>query len=114
MGKDEAPAQSGELSLTELRHHLLRLEETIIFALIERAHFARNDRIYARGSESVWTKSAEHGDIGSTYSFLEFFMKETERVQALLGRYVMACVRRESSEEGEDGTCERMPEVQTY
>ncbi|EDQ87529.1 uncharacterized protein MONBRDRAFT_10005 [Monosiga brevicollis MX1] len=80
-------AGSGELSLQDLRDYLLRLEETIIFALIERAHFARNDRIYRRGEGSVWEASSTHSALGQQYSFLEYFLRETERIQALLGRY---------------------------
>ena len=75
------------MSLAELRDHLLRLEETIIFALIERAHFAHNLSIYQRDTQSVWTTSSTHAGMVDKHSFLEYFLKETERVQALLGRF---------------------------
>ena len=41
-------ATSDVLSLDVLRSALARQEETIIFALIERAQFARNPALYAR------------------------------------------------------------------
>ena len=60
------------LSLDDIRSILTRLEDTIIFSLIERAQFAHNPKIYNRG---VFKELEE---LGFTGSWLEWFLKETE------------------------------------
>ena len=60
------------LSLERIRSVLTRLEDTIIFSLIERAQFAHNPRIYQRGA---FKELGEHGFNGS---FLDWFLKEIE------------------------------------
>lgn len=60
------------LSLERIRNVLVRLEETIIFSLIERAQFAQNPRIYQRGAFTELTA------LGFPGSWLEWFLKETE------------------------------------
>ena len=60
------------LSLDRIRSVLTRLEDTIIFSLIERAQFAHNARIYRRGAFKELT------DLGFNGSWLEWFLKETE------------------------------------
>ncbi|THG94249.1 hypothetical protein EW145_g8178, partial [Phellinidium pouzarii] len=60
------------LSLERIRSTLVRLEDTIIFSLIERAQFAHNARIYARGGIGELTALGVEG------SWLEWFLKETE------------------------------------
>lgn len=60
------------LSLDRIRSVLTRLEDTIIFCLIERAQFAHNPRIYQRG---VFKELQEAGFSGS---WLEWFLKEIE------------------------------------
>ncbi|KNZ76758.1 putative chorismate mutase [Termitomyces sp. J132] len=60
------------LSLERIRSVLTRLEDTIIFSLIERAQFAHNPRIYQRGVFD------ELKDLGFNGSWLEWFLKETE------------------------------------
>lgn len=60
------------LSLERIRSILTRLEDTIIFSLIERAQFAHNPRIYDR---HVFK---ELEDLGFKGSWLEWFLKETE------------------------------------
>ncbi|KAF8895497.1 hypothetical protein BD779DRAFT_733386 [Infundibulicybe gibba] len=60
------------LSLDRIRSVLTRLEDTIIFSLIERAQFAHNPRIYQRGSFQ------ELKDLDFQGSWLEWFLKETE------------------------------------
>lgn len=60
------------LSLDRIRSVLTRLEDTIIFSLIERAQFAHNPRIYQRGVFH------ELRDLGFQGSWLEWFLKETE------------------------------------
>jgi len=66
------------LSLDRIRQILVRLEDTIIFDLIERAQFAHNPRIYIRGSFS------ELRDMAFDGSWLEWFLKEIETFH---GRY---------------------------
>lgn len=60
------------LSLDRIRSVLTRLEDTIIFSLIERAQFAHNPRIYQRGTFK------ELKDLGFDGSWMEWFLKETE------------------------------------
>ena len=60
------------LSLDHIRSVLTRLEDTIIFGLIERAQFAHNPRMYEAGGVK------ELGEIGFEGSWLDWFLKETE------------------------------------
>ncbi|EGN98216.1 hypothetical protein SERLA73DRAFT_91475 [Serpula lacrymans var. lacrymans S7.3] len=69
------------LSLDRIRSILVRLEDTIIFDLIERAQFAHNPKIYIRGAFS------ELKDLGFDGSWLEWFLKETEVFHAKARRY---------------------------
>ena len=66
---------SSALSLDRIRSTLIRLEDTIIFALIERAQFAHNPRIYARGETGVPELREKASFDGS---WLEWFLRETE------------------------------------
>lgn len=72
------------LSLDRIRSTLIRLEDTIIFSLIERAQFAHNPRIYERGAIK------ELKTLGHEGSWLEWFLKETETFH---GKCAM-CMRR--------------------
>ncbi|KAI0036457.1 chorismate mutase [Vararia minispora EC-137] len=69
------------LDLDHIRSVLTRLEDTIIFGLIERAQFAHNHRIYLRGG------FPELVNLGFTGSWLEWFLKETESFHAKARRY---------------------------
>ncbi|TBU28653.1 chorismate mutase [Dichomitus squalens] len=69
------------LSLDRIRAILTRLEDTIIFSLIERAQFAHNPKAYRRG------EIQELKDIGFHGSWLEWFLKETESFHAKARRY---------------------------
>lgn len=60
------------LSLDRIRSILVRLEDTILFSLIERAQFAHNPKIYSR---SAFT---ELKDLGFEGSWLDWFLKEIE------------------------------------
>ena len=60
------------LSLDRIRSVLVRLEDTIIFSLIERAQFTHSPRIYQKGSFT------ELADIGFSGTWLDWFLKETE------------------------------------
>lgn len=70
------------LSLDRIRSVLTRLEDTIIFSLIERAQFAHNPRIYQRGA---FKELAEQGFDGS---WLDWFLKETEVFHGLSLPYI--------------------------
>ncbi|EKM51847.1 uncharacterized protein PHACADRAFT_262224 [Phanerochaete carnosa HHB-10118-sp] len=69
------------LSLDRIRGILTRLEDTIIFALIERAQFAHNPKAYQRGA------LAELKATGFEGSWLDWFLQETETFQAKARRY---------------------------
>jgi chorismate mutase len=69
------------LSLDRIRSVLVRLEDTIIFNLIERAQFAHNPSIYQR------TAFKELRELGFGGSWLEWFLKETETFHAKARRY---------------------------
>lgn len=69
------------LSLDRIRAILVRLEDTIIFSLIERAQFAHDPKIYQRGAFK------ELRDLGFEGSWLEWFLKETETFHAKARRY---------------------------
>ena len=84
------------LSLERIRSTLIRLEDTIIFGLIERAQFAHNPRIYEPGAfqelavyESASSVKQQVGTETETGkdkekgpsvkgSWLDWFLKETE------------------------------------
>lgn len=66
------------LSLDRIRSILNRLEDTIIFSLIERAQFAHNPKIYERGV------FRELEALQFTGSWLEWFLKETEAFHGAL------------------------------
>lgn len=60
------------LSLERIRSILIRLEDTLIFSLIERAQFVYNPKIYQPGAFQ------ELRNIGFEGSWLEWFLKEIE------------------------------------
>ncbi|WWC92403.1 chorismate mutase [Kwoniella dendrophila CBS 6074] len=67
------------LSLDHIRTQLIRLEDTIIFLLIERAQFALNEKIYQAG--------AFKDELGFDGSWLEWFLFEIECFHAKARRY---------------------------
>ncbi|KZT57248.1 chorismate mutase [Calocera cornea HHB12733] len=69
------------LSLESIRGVLIRLEETIIFSLIERAQFALNPTIYQKGA------IAQLKELGFDGSWLEWFLAEIESFHAKARRY---------------------------
>lgn len=70
------------LSLDNIRAVLQRLEDTIVFQLIERAQFARNAKCYQPGAFTE-LKDKE----GWTGSWLAWFLKETEGTHAKVRRF---------------------------
>lgn len=75
------------LSLDRIRNMLIRLEDTIIFALIERAQFAHNPKIYVRGAFPQLTEAGCDG------SWLEWFLKETEIFHGACGAQLVPFTR---------------------
>jgi len=69
---------SADMGLDRIRGVLVRQEETILFALIERARFRRNAPIYKRGAL---------GPVPGGLSLVEFCLRETEAVHARMRRY---------------------------
>lgn len=59
------------------------MEDTIIFSLIERAQFARNEAVYEQGGVPVpyWTVD------GCQMSLLEYLLRETEQTHGRIRRY---------------------------
>ena len=74
---DEVDKTIKPLELWEIRSALMRQEETIIFALVERSQFKRNPNVYEPGLLTS----------GSKDSFLDFFLAESEKVHSLVRRY---------------------------
>lgn len=68
------------LSLELVRDTLVRIEDSIVFALIERARFPLNSHAY---DASYLGNHRGHGE----RSIAEVFVRETEVIEAKLGRY---------------------------
>ncbi|CAM9317282.1 unnamed protein product [Scytosiphon promiscuus] len=93
---DAAAAKKGSRSkqpplvarnLDSVRGSLIRQEETIIFALIEREQFRCNSPIYTDRTFRVNRRDA--ADIyGRDASFLEYMLCETEKLHATVRRYM--------------------------
>ncbi|KAG9153589.1 hypothetical protein Leryth_008524 [Lithospermum erythrorhizon] len=67
-----------KLSLESVRQSLIRLEDTIIFSLIERAKYPLNSKLYDQNLMEI---------PGFSCSVFEYFVKETEALQSKVGRY---------------------------
>ena len=80
-GSDDVKLTTSEvLSLDSIRASLIRQEETIIFALIERAQFRQNLKVYQPG--------ALLGQGNEDESFLQYMMTGTEALHATVRRYM--------------------------
>jgi chorismate mutase len=66
------------LSLENIRFQLIRLEDTVIYNLIERAQFTLYNTIYTPGAIPL---------PGSSLSFSDWVLREQERVQSRIRRY---------------------------
>eukprot|EP00177_Eucheuma_denticulatum_P005578 GFKZ01010140.1.p1 GENE.GFKZ01010140.1~~GFKZ01010140.1.p1 ORF type:complete len:334 (-),score=43.07 GFKZ01010140.1:774-1775(-) len=75
------PPPGSRLMLSDLRERLIRQEETIIFALIERAQFKQNLRIYTRGAFNLPQDTSCDG------TFSQYLLFELEKVYANVRRY---------------------------
>jgi hypothetical protein len=69
--------------LEDVRLALLRQEDSIIFALIERAQFLRNDAVYTPGSVPVPAYTPD----GRCFTFFEYLLRDTEAVHGRIRRY---------------------------
>ena len=80
-----ATASNGStgVQLDDVRGALLRQEDSIIFALIERAQFARNEAVYESGGVPVPAYTAD----GRCFTFLEYFLRDTEASHGRVRRY---------------------------
>ncbi|KAG9456317.1 hypothetical protein H6P81_000825 [Aristolochia fimbriata] len=70
-------SNASSVTLDSIRDALIRMEDTVVFSLIERAKFPLNSAMY---DEKLKVP-------GFGGSFLEYFVKETEGLQAKAGRY---------------------------
>ena len=80
---DDNVKTSEVLSLDSIRASLIRQEETIIFALIERAQFRQNNVVYEPGASTLEAASLNSDD----ESFLEHMLTETEKLHSGVRRY---------------------------
>lgn len=69
---------STALSLPHIRYQLIRLEDTVLFHLIERAQFPYNSNIYVAGAIPI---------PGSSLSFSDWVLREQERMQSRIRRF---------------------------
>ena len=84
------------LSLDSIRSSLIRQEETIIFALIERAQFRRNDVVYQKGgfgdlgipAGSCDPKDDNNDIDDEPLTFLEYMLVGTEALHCMARRYL--------------------------
>jgi len=74
------------MSLDSIRSTLIRQEDSIIFALIERAQFRQNQAIYAKGILQLDPSIPDYPFL-KTLSFLEYLLLETEKLHGKVRRY---------------------------
>ena len=78
-----AEAQQQQLQLDHVRAHLLRQEDTIIFGWVRRGAYLRNSGLLAIGTSSP----ARPAEWQPHHSALSWFLEQTERAHAAIGRY---------------------------
>lgn len=79
---------SDVFSLDSIRATLIRQEETIIFAMIERAQFRRNLGIYdPTHISSAYQGTTLADDEGESISLLQWMLAETEKLHAKVRRF---------------------------
>ncbi|KAK3051922.1 chorismate mutase aro7 [Extremus antarcticus] len=66
------------LSLPHIRYQLIRLEDTVLYHLIERAQFPLNSPIYTPGALQI---------PNSTLSFSDWVLREQEKLQSQIRRF---------------------------
>ena len=75
---------SDRLKLDNVRQSLIRQEDSIIFALIERSQYKVNDKIYKTNSVDVPCYDAK---TGMRSSMIEFMLREREQMDGKIRRY---------------------------
>jgi len=75
------------LSLDSIRSTLIRQEETIIFAFIERTQFRRNDKVYEVGGIGDFGAPPGSTSTGGVLSFMDFMLVGTETLHSAVRRY---------------------------
>ena len=83
LSRTDSLDRSSALSLDNIRQALIRQEETIIFSLIERAQFARNQPVYEPDAIPVPGFSLS----GERHSLLEYLLRETEQIHGKIRRF---------------------------
>nr|POE72351.1 chorismate mutase [Quercus suber] len=78
----DLPDASTALDLNHIRGQLIRLEDTVLFHIIERAQFPFNQTIYRPGAISI----AEN-DSAAPLSFSDWVLREQEKLQSKIRRY---------------------------
>ena len=73
--------QQQQLQLDHVRAHLLRQEDTIIFGWVRRGAYLRNSGLLAVGTAGRPAEWQPH------HSALSWFLEQTERAHAAIGRY---------------------------
>ena len=85
MGSEEGSWEAWDksqkpLSLTEdVRPALIRQEESIIFAMIERSQFHLNPSCYLSGDKSILPQRLDYAPDNPEISLMDYFLLETER-----------------------------------
>ncbi|KAI1326314.1 chorismate mutase [Xylariaceae sp. FL0255] len=75
---------SKALDLSNIRFQLIRLEDSIIFHLIERVQFPLNSTIYKPGAIAI---NLSNDPSSSNLSFMDWYLREQEKLQSLIRRY---------------------------
>ncbi|XP_014517239.1 chorismate mutase 1, chloroplastic [Vigna radiata var. radiata] len=70
--------ESEYLTLDQIRHSLIRQEDSIIFSLLERSQYCYNEDTY---DPDAFSMNEFHG------SLVEYMLRETEKLHAKVGRY---------------------------
>ncbi|KAK5746243.1 chorismate mutase aro7 [Elasticomyces elasticus] len=78
----DLPSPNEALSLPHIRAQLIRLEDTVLFHLIERAQFPLNSTIYQPGAIPIDDGTADLG-----LSFMDWVLRSQEQLQAKIRRY---------------------------
>lgn len=81
---DPVSSPSLSLELDKVRDALIRMEDSIIFAIIERSQFLKNCKVYEPGAIPVPGFSKETGE---QQSMVEYILRETERLHGSIRRY---------------------------
>lgn len=85
----DLPDASAILDLQKIRSTLMRMEDSIVFSLIERSQYPSNSAVYV-GDNSQLSKCLVHQlkSVGSNGSLGDYFLYQTECLHAQIGRYL--------------------------